>query len=119
MRIQAHVANYMGMFVISTGFAYLVSFSFGKTEEEKLRELVSVFHISRSIFMSWFVTINCFSEPRSKILHDIHVEGEISGKNSKNVEHRQHLQKFFDDLKDESKKDLMEKKLDGLHLIHY
>ena len=30
----------MGMFVVSTSFAYLVSYSFGKTEEEKLRELV-------------------------------------------------------------------------------
>ena len=37
----------------------------------------------------------------------------------KNVEHRQHLQKFFDDLKDDSKKDLMNKKLDGLYWTYW
>ena len=45
VRIQAHVANYMGMFIVSTGFAYLVSYSFGKSEEEKLRELVIIIRL--------------------------------------------------------------------------
>ena len=65
-------------------------------------------YMRRSIFISqhvtnWIFNPSCTYTKREKYPERI----------QKNVEHRQHLQQFFDDLKDESKKDFMNKRLDG------
>ncbi len=39
IKIYAHVASFGSMFLISVGAAYAISYTYGKSEEEKLSEI--------------------------------------------------------------------------------
>ena len=97
VKINAHVASFTSIIGTTTAAAYLISFAFGKTEEEKIRILVNFNFISN---LSCAYRLCCFKQ-------------EAKNPTADKFKRQREMQQLFDDMRDESKKEIMDKKFNG------
>ena len=64
-RLNAHVVYYSATVLAVSGFAFSYSYAFGKSEEEKIAELVSSSNLSSFLVISILIAIASVIECRS------------------------------------------------------